>query len=345
MQTLWFALAAFALVTYVVLDGFDFGAGALHLVVARTDRERRQVLAAIGPFWDGNEVWLLVTGGVLFVAFPKVLAAGLSGFYLAIMLVLWVLILRGISIEFRSHLDDPMWRAFWDGVFALASTLAPVLLGAAFGNIIRGVPLDDRGWFALSLFESFSPFGPLGTLDWFTVLAGVVALVAIAHHGALFLVWKTDGLVQERSRQVAARLLLVLLPLWALTTSAAMVVAPDLWAAGQSRPLAWIFTVIAAGALAFSVRCRRRWHDGAAFLCSCVFIAGVLAAAAVAMFPSLLRSPHGTAALTVTTASASEASLRAGLWWWPAGALLAILYFVMLLRLHRGKARVADEGY
>ena len=110
MQTLWFAIAALVIATYVVLDGFDFGAGALHLFVARRDPERRQVLAAIGPFWDGNEVWLLVAGGVLFVAFPKVLASGLSGFYFAIMLVLWVLILRGISIEFRSHLDDPMWR-------------------------------------------------------------------------------------------------------------------------------------------------------------------------------------------------------------------------------------------
>ena len=131
MQTLWFAIAALVIATYVVLDGFDFGAGALHLLVAKRDPERRQVLAAIGPFWDGNEVWLLVAGGVLFVAFPKVLASGLSGFYFAIMLVLWVLILRGIAIEFRSHLEDSMWRAVWDAVFGVASTLAPVLFGAA----------------------------------------------------------------------------------------------------------------------------------------------------------------------------------------------------------------------
>ncbi len=197
-------IAAVTLTAYVVLDGFDFGAGLLHLSWRRTDAERRQVLAAIGPFWDGNEVWLLAAGGVLFLAFPRVLASGLSGFYLAIMLVLWVLILRGIAIEFRSHVDDGMWRSFWDAAFWLASTLAPVLLGAALGNLVRGVPLDANGWFSLALFDSFSPRGALGILDWYTTLAGVLALVAIAHHGALFLAWKTDGAVRERSLARAA---------------------------------------------------------------------------------------------------------------------------------------------
>jgi cytochrome d ubiquinol oxidase subunit II len=152
---IWFGIAAVVVALYVVLDGFDFGAGTLHLFVARTDAERRQVLGAIGPFWDGNEVWLLAGGGVLFLAFPRVLAVGLSGFYFAIMLVLWVLILRGISVEFRSHVDDRLWRAFWDGTFWLASSLAPVLFGAALGNLVRGVPIDAEGWFTLSLFESF----------------------------------------------------------------------------------------------------------------------------------------------------------------------------------------------
>src|SRR5262245_8227412 len=166
---LWFVLAWIMFAVWVALDGFDFGAGALHLQVARTDRERRQVLAAIGPYWDGNEVWLIAAGGVLFLAFPRVLAAGFSGFYMAMFLVLWVLILRGVSIEFRSHLRDRMWRTFWDATFWLASTLAPVFLGAAIGNLVRGVPLGDDGWFALPLFGSFSPFGALGLLDWYTV--------------------------------------------------------------------------------------------------------------------------------------------------------------------------------
>ena len=144
------------LATYVVLDGFDFGAGALHLFVAKNDPERRQVLAAIGPFWDANEVWLLATGGVLFLAFPPVLASGLSGFYFAIFLVLWMLILRGIAIEFRSHVDHPLWRSAWDGVFGVASAVLPVLFGAALGNLVRGLPIDADGWFSLALFTDFT---------------------------------------------------------------------------------------------------------------------------------------------------------------------------------------------
>lgn len=350
MQTLWFAIAATVLAVYVALDGFDFGAGALHLFVARTDRERRQVLAAIGPFWDGNEVWLLVAGGVLFLAFPKVLASGLSGFYLAIMFVLWILILRGISIEFRSHVADGMWRAFWDVVFAVSSLLAPVLLGAALGNLLRGVPLDAHGWFALSLFESFSPLpatGRLGTLDWYTVLAGVLALVAIAHHGALFLAWKTDAAVRARSLNAAARLFPVVVVLWIVTTVATVIVAPDVYAAWTARPLAWVFTVVFAVGLLSTAVSRRAGKDLAAFLGSVVFLLGALAATAASVFPAMLRSTGDPAAsLTAFNASASAASLAAGLWWWPVGALLAAVYLTFLFRLHRGKAQVDDEhGY
>ncbi len=188
--------------------------------MARTDAERRQVLGAIGPFWDGNEVWLLAAGGVLFLAFPRVLASGLSGFYLAIMLVLWVLILRGVSIEFRSHVGDGMWRSFWDAAFTLASTLAPILFGAALGNLVRGVPLDANGWFSLALWDSFSPRGALGILDWYTTLAGILALVAIAHHGALFLAWRTDGAVRERSLARAATAAPILIAIWIVTSVA-----------------------------------------------------------------------------------------------------------------------------
>lgn len=166
MPELWYAVAVLMLTAYVVLDGFDFGAGALHLFVARTDSERRQVLAAIGPYWDGNEVWLLAAGGALFVGFPKILSSGISGFYFAIFLVLWSLILRGVAIEFRSHVKDSIWRRTWDLTFAVASTLLPVFFGAALGNLIRGVPLDSGGWFELALFTDFTAKDPVGILDW-----------------------------------------------------------------------------------------------------------------------------------------------------------------------------------
>jgi cytochrome d ubiquinol oxidase subunit II len=347
METLWFAIAAVVIALYVVLDGFDFGAGALHLFVARTDGERRQVLGAIGPFWDGNEVWLLAGGGVLFLAFPKVLASGLSGFYFAIMLVLWVLILRGISIEFRSHVEDTMWRSFWDAVFAVASFLAPVLFGAALGNLLRGVPLNDEGWFALSLFASFSPWGRRGTLDWYTVLAGVLALAAIVHHGALFLVWKTDGAVQTRSRAAAAALFPIVIVLWLAATAATIAVAPDVYAAWATRPLAWALTALFAAGLISTPIFRRAGRDLAAFLGSAIFLVAALAATAASVFPVMLRAAGDPAlSLTAFNAASSPHALSVALWWWPVGAVLAVGYFALLFHLHRGKTTAGDpHGY
>ena len=266
MVELWFAIAAVMMTAFVVLDGFDFGAGLLHPYVARTDQERRQVLAAIGPFWDGNEVWLLATGGALFVAFPPVLASGLSGFYFAIFLVLWSLILRGIAIEFRSHIEHALWRGAWDFVFAAGSTVLPVLFGAALGNLLRGLPIDDDGNFSLALFTDFSARPPVGILDWYTVLAGVFGLLAIGGHGATFLAWKTDGEVQSRSRRAAVWLYGAVALSWPLMTVVTRFVNADLYAALPSRPLAWLSVLVAfAGLISVGLALRSR-RDLMAFL-------------------------------------------------------------------------------
>ncbi len=272
MHEIWYAIAVFMLTAYVVLDGFDFGAGALHLFVARNDAERRQVLAAIGPFWDGNEVWLLAAGGALFVGFPRVLASGISGFYFAIFLVLWCLILRGVAIEFRSHVQDPLWRTSWDFFFWLASTLLPVFFGAALGNLVaRRAPRHADGWFALALFTDFSAREPVGILDWYTVLVGVFALAALAAHGALFLTWKTDGPVQERSRAAAVRLYAAVAVLWPVVTLATQRVDAGFLSALASRPLAWLLAAVALGGLVAVFVGRARGRDLAAFLGSARF--------------------------------------------------------------------------
>jgi len=342
MEALWFALCALVAALYVAFDGFDLGAGALHRFVAKSDGERRQVLSAIGPFWDGNEVWLLVFGGTLFLAFPQVLAVGLSGFYLAIFLVAWTLIGRGLSIELRSHLGDPMWRGFWDTAFVLTSALTPVLFGAALGNLLRGVPIDEDGWFALSFFESFSPTGELGLLDWYTVLAGVFALAAVAHHGALFLAWKTDGAVRERSVRWAARLLPALVALWLAATIATNVIAPGVFEGLRARPLAWMTSVVAFGGLALSVFARRSGADRTAFLGSFAFLLGMLAATAASVYPTMIRAlPDDAGSLTAHNAAASGGALTAALWWWPVGAALVAVYYTVLFRYHRGR-RTAD---
>ena len=181
MQTLWYILVALMLTAYVVLDGFDLGAGALHLFAARNDDERRMLLGSIGPVWDGNEVWLLAAGGTLFYAFPLLYASSFSGFYLPLNIVLWLLVFRAIGIEFRKHLDHRVWRDFFDAVFSLASILLIVLFGAAFGNVLRGVPLGPDHYFFVPLWTDFRPGPQPGALDWYTVLSAVVCVVGGEH--------------------------------------------------------------------------------------------------------------------------------------------------------------------
>ena len=345
MHEIWYAIAAFMLTAYVVLDGFDFGAGALHLFVARTDTERREVLAAIGPFWDGNEVWLLAAGGALFVGFPRVLASGISGFYFAIFLVLWSLILRGISLKFRSYVRDTVWRQSWDFFFSLASVLLPVFFGAALGNLLRGVPLNAEGWFELDLFTDFSAREPVGILDWYTVLVGVFALAALAAHGGTFLVWKTSGAVQARSRVAALWLYGVAAALWPIVTIATMRVHTGFLPALASRPLAWLLAAAALAGLGVLFRGLRGKRDFAAFLGSCSFLAGLSAATAVCVFPVMLRAiGDPSLSLTAQNAGGDPAGLKTALGWFVVGLPLALFYFGLVHRLHRGKAVAAADG-
>jgi cytochrome d ubiquinol oxidase subunit II len=346
MPEVWYAIAVLMLTAYVVLDGFDFGAGALHPFVAKTDRERRQVLAAIGPYWDGNEVWLLASGGALFVGFPRVLSAGISGFYFAIFLVLWCLILRGISIEFRSHVANPVWRRSWDFFFWISSLLLPVFFGAALGNLLRGLPLDSEGWFSLALFTDFTAKAPVGILDWYTVLVGVFAAAALVAHGGAFLAWKTDGAVAERSRRAALRFFAAAAVLWPAVTIGTARVDGGFLPALASRPLAWLFAAAALAGLATAiVSLLRPARPRRAFLGSCAFLAGLSAATAACVFPVLLRSiADPERSMTARNAAGDPGGLATALGYFAFGLPLAALYFAILFRLHRGKAVAAPEG-
>jgi cytochrome d ubiquinol oxidase subunit II len=342
---LWFVIVAVMLAAYVVMDGFDFGAGALHLFVARNDAERRQVLAAIGPFWDGNEVFLVATGGVLFVAFPKVLAAGLSGFYFAIFLVLWVLILRGIAIEFRSHSEHPLWRTAWDFVFGVASTLLPVLFGAALGNLLRGLPLNQEGWFSLPLFTDFTTGGEVGILDWYTVLVGVFALLAIVGHGGTYLSWKTDGAVFTRSRLTAMWCYGTVALLWPIVTLATATVNRHMYDVLLERPLAWLALILALGGIVSTALGLGAHRPLQAFLGSSGFLAGLLGATAALVFPVMLRATGGDKlSLTAFNSAVPTTSLRIALRWWVVAAPLAVAYFVILFGLYRGKTVASQQG-
>jgi cytochrome d ubiquinol oxidase subunit II len=346
MEMLWFAIVSLMLAVYVVLDGFDFGAGILHRFVARTDMERRTVLVAIGSVWDGNEVWLIAAGGVLFMAFPKAYSASFSGFYLAFMIVLWLLILRGVAIEFRSQQENPLWREFWDTTFSFSSALLAVVLGTALGNVVRGVPVGPTGFFAIPLFTNFQPGIEAGIFDWYTTLVGGFTLCVLAGHGALYLVWKTAGPVQDRTRALARGIWFAVVPFWVVVTAASAWIAPEIFRNLLARPWFWGLVPLLPLALWGVFRFMNTGRELAAFLSSSTFLVGMLAATMAGSYPVLLRSTIDPAhTLTATNAAAGRDGLLIGLYWFALGITLAILYFVYLFRSIRGKVGPVVDGH
>ncbi len=344
MQTIWFMLVAVMIAVYVVLDGFDLGAGIVQLLVARTDRERRQVLRSIGPVWDGNEVWLLAGGGTLFFAFPALYASSFSGFYLPLMMVLWLLILRGISIEFRNHIDSLVWKPFWDVVFGGASALLAIFFGAALGNVVRGVPLDDANEFFLPLWTNFGIGREVGILDWYTVLVAVAAFATLTVHGALWVALKTDGELEQRARKVAQAGWWCLLPLTVAITWCSFAIQPRLSQSFSARPWGYVFPLLAVAGLIGTRAMHRR--NVAPFLCSSLFIVGMLTSAAFGLYPYMLPSnTDPRLGLTVYNAAAAPYGLKVGLAWFIPGMLLTTGYFVYTYRSFAGKVVVEEEGY
>jgi cytochrome d ubiquinol oxidase subunit II len=344
MEAAWFAIVSAMLAVYTLLDGFDFGAGILHRIVAKTDEERRTVLAAIGPVWDGNEVWLIAAGGVLFMAFPKVYAAAFSGFYMALMIVLWLLILRGVAIEFRSHQDNPLWREFWDTVFSFASVLLAVVFGVALGNLVRGVPLGKEGLPGMPLFTNFRPGRAPGILDWYTGLVGLFTLAALAGHGALYLAWRTAGPVRERSLAFARRAWTAVLALWVAATAATAWVQPGAFSGLASRPWVLGFAALSAAGTVGVFRFSGRGRELAAFLSSCAFLFGTVATAMAGNYPYWLRSTIDPSySLTASNAASSGYALGVALAWWAVGIALVVGYFTYLFRSMRGKVG-AEHG-
>jgi cytochrome bd ubiquinol oxidase subunit II len=345
MATVWFCLVAAMIVVYVVLDGFDLGAGVVHLFAAKTDAEKRLVLRTIGPFWDGNEVWLLAAGGTLYFAFPKLYAASFSGFYLPLMIVLWLLMLRGVSIEFRSHVESVVWRPFWDATFAGSSLLLTIFLGAALGNVVRGVPLDANGQFFEPLWTNFGVDGPIGILDWYTALVGVAAFAVLTAHGALWVSWKTEGDLRDRSRRVAGCAWWAVVVLGAGVTVATLRVQPLVWSNLTARPWGFALPALAVASL-LAMRARlAKGDDGRAFVASAIFVAALLGSAVFGVYPFVLPSrldpAHG---LTIEAAAAHDSGLRIGLGWWIPGMVLAAAYFAFLYRRFAGKVRLDEEA-
>lgn len=343
LQTLWFCLVAVMLTFYVILDGFDIGAGIVSLLIGRNEQGRALVLKSIGPFWDGNEVWLLAGGGCLYFAFPTLYASSFQGFYLPLMMVLWLLMLRGISIELRNHIENDLWRPLWDKIFGLASALLAIFYGAALGNVVRGVPLDGQAEFFLPLWTNWQPGADPGILDWYTVLVGLLALATLTMHGALWVKLKTEGKLAADSRSLARLAAAIVLLLTGVVTAASFSLQPQIVRSFTAQPAGLIFPALAVAGLATIFL---KQGDVTQFLASCAFILGMMTSAAFGLFPYVLpSSTQPTLGLTIHNTAAANYGLGAGLWWWIPGMLLAGIYTWFLYRRFSGKVQLDGSGH
>jgi cytochrome d ubiquinol oxidase subunit II len=293
LHDIWFALIAVLWIGYFVLEGFDFGLGILLPFVGRNDQERRSLIAAIGPVWDGNEVWLLVAGGATFAAFPYWYATLFSGFYLALLLILVALIVRGVAFEYRSKREDPRWRTAWDWAIFFGSAVPALLWGVAFANIVAGVPINQNGDFTGDLFTLLNPFGLLG---------GVVTLTLFTTHGAAYIALKTEGVLRDRANK-----LLIFVGLVAAVAAVAFL--------GWNQAQAWvtnsaIVSVVAAVALVGALVANRLRHEGWAFIGTGVTIALAVVALFLHLYPNVMPSSTNTAFnLTINNASSTDYTL------------------------------------
>ena len=349
MEITWLFILAFMLTMFILLDGFDFGAGIILLFYAKNQEEKEKIIKAIGPFWDGNEVWLIAGGGVLFAAFPLLYASAFSGLYLPLMLVLWMLIFRAIGLELAGLVDNDLWRKTWHAGFGIASLVLALLFGIALGNVVRGVNLGgvENGVAKYEAYHFFTPlwnehFSPTathpGVIDWFTLILGVIAVVTLTIHGGNWLILKLTGELPERLKKINQVGSVILFSLIILSIFAWLRVKPDSLDNFLTHPWLWIFPAIAFTGLFGQLFISKMNKDWQPFAFSSMFILGAFASTLAALFPVLIPSTNGvTEDLTIYNAAANPYGLAIGLRWWPIALVLVIIYFWFLHKKFRGK--------
>ncbi len=336
LNTVWFLLLAVLLIGYGILDGFDLGTGILSLF-AKTDHEKRVHMNAIGPVWDGNEVWLLTGGGAMFAAFPEVYASVFSGFYLAFMLLLLALIFRAVSFEFRSKVEDPRWRAAWDVAFAAGSLVPALLFGVAMGNILRGIPIDAHGVFQGNFFTLLHPYA---------ILVGLVTLVFFTMHGAIWMAMKTTGDLQARMDAWIGRAWLAFVIVYALATIVSVLFVPDLFAGLAGKPLFYLLAIVLVGSITYLRIAAGHGAYLRAFIASSATLASMSALTGLSLFPRLVPSTIDPSyALTVYNASSTPRTLTAMLIIAGVGMPIVIGYTSYIYWTFRGKVQITDHSY
>lgn len=357
LSTVWFFLIGGLFAGYAVLDGFDLGAGAVHLFVARNDTERRSVMNAIGPVWDGNEVWLITAGGALFAAFPLVYATVFSGFYLAMLLVLAALIVRAVSIEFRSKETNRLWRNAWDVAFGVSSALAVLLFGVALGNILRGLPLDtvaglpvdpsaSLGAAPLAYTDALAYRGGLvGLLNPFSLAVGVLTLGLAVQQGSAWLVLKTEGALQARARRAQVIGFIVVVVALIGAAGIAAFDAGRIFDNFVRSPLAWIGPIVVVHSLAFMSEAIHGHRDGRAFLYSCEAVLGLAITAGAALYPNLVPAVDTAKSLTVDNAHSSDLTMTVMMVVALIGMPIVIAYTSFIYWKFKGKVRLEEASY
>ena len=336
LNTVWFLLVEILIIGYAILDGFDFGVGVIHLFTKNED-EKRIMMNAIGPVWDGNEVWLLTGGGALFAAFPVVYATVFSGFYIALILLLAALIFRAVSFEFRGKVESASWRKFWDFAFGIGSLLPAILFGVAFGNILRGIPIDIQGNFTGSF---------IGLLNPYSILIGVLSLAMFITHGANYMIIKSEGELRERFVKLSSRFWILFIILYVLATLLTMFEAGFLFNGVAANPIFWlIFLLLLASVLYQPVALKAKKYF-LAFISSSISIASIIGISAVSLFPRLVPSSIDlNFSLTIYNASSTPRTLLTMLIIALIGMPIVIIYTVLIYRVFKGKTVITKESY
>jgi cytochrome d ubiquinol oxidase subunit II len=336
LTVVWFGLLAVLLVGYMILDGFDLGVGILH-PMAKSDRDRRVMMNSIGPLWDGNEVWLVTFGGALFAAFPNAYATVFSGFYVAFMLLLFALIFRAVSLEFRSKTEHPVWRRIWDHGFFGSSALAALLFGVAGGNLMQGMPVNRDLVVHQTVLEQ---------LTLFPLLVGGLTLMLFTMHGAIFLYFKTEGDLQRLAERWIWRAFGLFLIVYILATMYALVQIPRATANLRAHPWMWIVPVLNVLAIANIPRAMFLRRPGYAFVSSCATIAALGFLFAAALYPNLLPSSLDAAwSVTVFNGRSSERTLGIMLIIAVIGLPFVLSYTAAVYWVFRGKVKLDHTSY
>ncbi len=355
MELFWYIVLMTMLAMYVILDGYDFGAGIIHLFFAKTEKDKKAITSAIGPFWDANEVWLIAAGGVLFFAFPTLYASSFSGFYLPLIMILWLLIFRAIGLELRGQVHNSMWEAVWDKAFGISSLLLALFFGIALGNVVRGVNLgmvtngistQEAHYFFLPLWNpTFSPQAEhLGIIDWFTLLLGIIGVVSLTIHGANWIIFKTNSSLNASLKKVVFTLNFVFLVLILSSLLIWHIIEPKPFHNFFKHPWLFIFPIIFfIGHFGlFKVKTFKR--DGMGFLFSSLCLFGGITSTVASIFPKVLPSTNAVNPdLTIYNVAADDYGLSVGIYWFMVAIVLVIIYFTIQYKVFKGK--MDDVGY